>query len=118
LPVATIDGRGDDQMTAPPGPAGPWLERQERPGMDWRSKAVCGDAWAWLFFGPDGERPAERASREAEAKAICASCPVRAECLDYALSHGVRYGVWGGRNEEERFRERLRRARKPDAARR
>jgi WhiB family redox-sensing transcriptional regulator len=107
-------------MTAWAGPGGAQARpgRQERPDMDWQSRAVCGDARAWLFFGPDGEGPAERASRESRAKAICASCPVRAECLDYALSHQVRYGVWGGRNEEERFRERLRRAREPHAARR
>lgn len=86
--------------------------------MDWRSRAVCGNARAWLFFGPDGEGPAERAIRESKAKAICAACPVRAECLEYALRHRVRHGVWGGCNEEERFRERLRRAREPHAARR
>jgi WhiB family transcriptional regulator, redox-sensing transcriptional regulator len=86
--------------------------------MDWRSRAVCGDARAWLFFGPDGEGPADRADRESRAKGICASCPVRAECLDYALNNRVRYGVWGGLNEEERFRERLRRAREPHPPRR
>jgi WhiB family transcriptional regulator, redox-sensing transcriptional regulator len=77
--------------------------------MDWRSRAVCGGAQVYLFFGPYGETPKERVRREARAKAICASCPVRVECLDYALAHHVRHGIWGGLNEEERFRERRRR---------
>jgi WhiB family redox-sensing transcriptional regulator len=54
-----------------------------------------------LFFGPDGERPAEREIRERKAKAICALCPLRAECLEYALGHPARYGIWGGLNGEE-----------------
>jgi WhiB family redox-sensing transcriptional regulator len=86
--------------------------------MDWQRGAACGGARAWLFFGPDGETPAERARRDPRAKAICAACPVRTECLDYALAHHVRHGIWGGLNGEERFRERLRRAHALRAARR
>lgn len=36
------------------------------------------------------------------AKRICGSCPVRARCLDWALSNGVASGIWGGRTEAER----------------
>lgn len=79
--------------------------------MHWQSRAVCGGTRAWLFFGPDGETERERQIRERKAKAVCASCPVRAECLDYALERHVRYGSWGGLNEHERFTERQRRAR-------
>ena len=64
-----------------------------------------------LFFGPDGEQRPEREVREARAKAVCASCPVRAQCLDDALRNSTKHGVWGGLNEEERVRERRRRAR-------
>ena len=79
--------------------------------MHWQSRSVCGGARAWLVFGPDGETEQEREAREGKAKAVCASCPVRTECLDYALDHHVRYGIWGGLNEHERFTERQRRAR-------
>jgi WhiB family redox-sensing transcriptional regulator len=54
-----------------------------------------------LFFGPDGERPADREIREGKAKAVCALCPLRAPCLGYALRHPARYGIWGGLNGEE-----------------
>ena len=56
--------------------------------------------------------------REGRAKAVCAVCPVRVECLDHALRHHVRCGIWGGLNERERYTERLRRARRVIAARR
>lgn len=42
----------------------------------------------------------------AEAKAVCARCPVTAECLAYALVHDERYGVWGGKTSRERGRKR------------
>lgn len=45
----------------------------------------------------------------AEARAICASCPVSVECLAYALETNQRHGMWGGRSEAERAA--LRRAR-------
>jgi len=69
-----------------------------------------------LFFGPDDETAPEREIRERKAKAVCASCPVRAECLDYVLRNSVRYGIWGGLNERERSLERRRRARRAASA--
>lgn len=36
------------------------------------------------------------------AKAVCSDCPVRLACLDYALAHRERHGVWGGLSERER----------------
>jgi WhiB family redox-sensing transcriptional regulator len=84
--------------------------------MHWQNRAVCG-AHALLFFGPDGETEPERKIRERKAKVVCASCPVRVECLDYALEQYVRSGIWGGLNETERFRERLRRTRRASARR-
>lgn len=86
--------------------------------MYWQSRAICSGARAWLFFGPDGETGREQRMREGRAKAVCAVCPVRVECLDYALRHHVRCGIWGGLNERERYTERLRRARRVIAARR
>jgi WhiB family redox-sensing transcriptional regulator len=39
---------------------------------------------------------------EAEAKKICASCPYRFACLEYALSDYTLTGIWGGKNERQR----------------
>jgi WhiB family redox-sensing transcriptional regulator len=69
-----------------------------------------------LFFGPYDEPRPEREIREAKAKAACRLCPVCVQCLDCALRNPIRPWVWGGLNEEERARERRRRARRPDAA--
>src|SRR6516162_3223543 len=73
----------------------------------------------WICDGaraPDAERQPEREIREGKAKAVCAACPVRAECLTYAVSRPEKYGTWGGLNEEERASERRRRMRRANAA--
>ncbi|MFD1118840.1 WhiB family transcriptional regulator [Sphaerisporangium aureirubrum] len=87
-----------------------------RPSWGWQDDAACRGEDLVLFFGPDGERQPERDIRERKAKAICAQCPVRAECLDYALSRPEKYGTWGGLNEDERASERRRRMRRAASA--
>ena len=72
------------------------------PDAEWRDQAACLPYPAVLFFGMDDETPAERRIREDEAKAICAVCGVRRECLDYALDTNEVYGIWGGLSEVER----------------
>ena len=57
-----------------------------------------------LFF-PIGK--AGRAVTEIQrAKAVCAVCPVQAECLAFALETHQAYGIWGGYDEDERRRQR------------
>jgi WhiB family redox-sensing transcriptional regulator len=69
----------------------------------WQSKAACRGPQAAVFFPPSHfERKDEKARREAQAKAICATCAVRRECLDYALRIREPHGIWGGLNEAER----------------
>ena len=87
-----------------------------RPNWGWQDAAACRNEDLILFFGPDGERQPEREIREQKAKAVCVSCPVRADCLIYALSRPEKYGAWGGLNEEERAAERRRRMRRTSAA--
>ena len=73
--------------------------------VEWQAQAACKNiSQPDIFFPGRGES-------SAPAKAICAGCPVRAECLDYALSHGERVGIWGGTSERERRRMRSRRGR-------
>ena len=69
----------------------------------WQQRAVCRGPESVLFFAPTLPEPrAERRAREARAKAICAACDVKAECLDYALRIREPHGIWGGLDEAER----------------
>jgi WhiB family transcriptional regulator, redox-sensing transcriptional regulator len=86
-----------------------------RPSWGWQDRAACHGTDIVLFFGPDGERQPERDVRERKAKALCASCPVRMECLGYAVGRPEKYGTWGGLNEDERSAERRRRMRRANA---
>ena len=69
---------------------------------DWQLEAACRGVDSDVFFHPDRERGEARERREAQAKKICAGCPVRQACLDHALKVREPYGVWGGLSEHER----------------
>ena len=73
----------------------------------WQVKAACRGPQAAVFFPPAYvERKDQKEEREQRAKEICATCPVRQPCLDYALQIREPHGIWGGLNEVER-RQRL-----------
>ena len=73
------------------------------PSRDWQADGLCRGNQAHLFFPPSTiERKDERERRETKARAICAVCPVRRECTDYAMEIREPYGIWGGLNESER----------------
>jgi WhiB family redox-sensing transcriptional regulator len=76
---------------------------------DWRHRARCLTSDPELFFPVGTTGPAEAQTRE--AKAVCALCPVREECLEWALETHQDVGVWGGLSEEERRRHHRRRSR-------
>ncbi|HEV2931964.1 MAG TPA: WhiB family transcriptional regulator [Streptosporangiaceae bacterium] len=83
--------------------------------MNWRSSAACLSADPDLFFPISSTGPAER--QIARAKVICAGCPVRIQCLDFALTHDQTHGIWGGTTAEDRQRDRRRRRRRAAAKR-
>ena len=69
----------------------------------WQVKAACRGPQSSAFFPPSHfERKDEKEDRETRAKGICAKCPVRPECLEYALRIKEPHGIWGGLNEVER----------------
>lgn len=77
----------------------------------WQNDALCRGSNADLFFPPQHmETKEERAAREAQAKAVCARCPVRKQCLEFALAVREPHGIWGGLNEIERRQALARRA--------
>lgn len=63
---------------------------------------ACASADPRLFFADDGESTSKRDWRVGRAQAICARCPLRAPCLDYALTEGIEHGTWGGMTEAGR----------------
>jgi hypothetical protein len=81
--AAGADDDGGDLSAALPQP------------RSWMTRAACLHADKELFFLEDGVRPEE-------AKRICAECPVRQRCLDYALADSTLVGVWGGTTDRER----------------
>ena len=63
----------------------------------WMSEGKCRDLPPETFFPSDGVG-VEIARR------ICADCPVKAPCLEYAMENHIDHGVWGGTSERERRR--------------
>jgi WhiB family transcriptional regulator, redox-sensing transcriptional regulator len=85
---------------------------------EWWSLAACQHADPDLFFPVSGTGPGR--AQIVGAKAVCARCPVRSDCLHYALAADPVQGVWGGTSEEERrlLRQRQAKARVRAARRR
>lgn len=69
----------------------------------WQEHGLCRTSDAAVFFPPIQFEPkVEREAREATAKAVCAECTVRAECLEWALDAQEPFGIWGGHSEADR----------------
>ena len=65
----------------------------------WQARSACRGLDATIFYpDPEDEAAVQRAVD------VCGACPVRAECLDHALSWREHTGVWGGATEQERRR--------------
>lgn len=110
----TVDSGGDPAQCGAPGHGfGEEAVASDRPeldlvggldGMDagpaaeqWQERALCAQTDPEAFFP-------EKGGSTREAKQICAGCEVRTECLEYALEHDERFGIWGGLSERERRR--------------
>ncbi|MGO9154459.1 WhiB family transcriptional regulator [Mycobacterium sp.] len=79
-------------------PAPVAFEAEELPAADqWQDRALCAQTDPEAFFP-------EKGGSTREAKKICLGCEVRSECLEYALAHDERFGIWGGLSERERRR--------------
>ncbi len=68
---------------------------------DWRSQALCSDEANTKLFFPVGVTGLAEIQIE-DAKAVCQGCPVKAACLEFAITTNQEYGVWGGTSEDER----------------
>ena len=61
----------------------------------WQDRAACRRVDSSIFFLELGARPDQ-------ARAICAQCAVRTECLEMALAEGLTFGIFGGKTPRER----------------
>jgi WhiB family redox-sensing transcriptional regulator len=65
--------------------------------VSWQERALCAETDPEAFFP-------EKGGSTREAKRVCTGCEVKGECLQYALAHDERFGIWGGLSERERRR--------------
>lgn len=77
----------------------------------WQVQGACRGEDSTLFYYEDNERGDNKDNRTAAAKAICDTCKVKTECLEFALQIDERYGIWGGTTPEERYTIKRRRQR-------
>ncbi|MDH3729896.1 MAG: WhiB family transcriptional regulator [Acidimicrobiia bacterium] len=63
--------------------------------LSWQDLANCRGGNADLFFP-------ERGASTRTAKGICKACVVRDDCLEFAITNGEKFGIWGGLSERER----------------
>ena len=63
--------------------------------LSWQERALCAQTDPESFFP-------EKGGATRDATRVCMTCEVRAECLEYALRHDERFGIWGGLSERER----------------
>ena len=68
---------------------------EDETALSWQERALCAQTDPEAFFP-------EKGGSTREAKRVCTGCDVRAECLEYALAHDERFGIWGGLSERER----------------
>ena len=66
----------------------------------WRDVALCRDTDPDLFF-PVGTT-GQALDQIAAAKRVCAQCPAKRPCLDFAIATNQDSGIWGGTSEDER----------------
>lgn len=69
----------------------------------WIINASCKGLDPNIFFPPSGQNGAK-------ARKICAECPARTDCLNYAITNGIKTGIWGGLSRKERDSYRIRRS--------
>lgn len=67
-----------------------------RPG-EWVENALCAQVGGDLWFAEKGDW-----ATTIRAKLVCRRCPVREQCLSFALENGETHGVWGGMTPDQR----------------
>lgn len=80
----------------------PLIRWQRSASLKWQDRAACRDKPTEWWFANNGRKPYSKTNQR--ALAVCEACPVRAECLDYALEIPPPWhGIFGGHNVAERL---------------
>jgi WhiB family redox-sensing transcriptional regulator len=69
---------------------------------DW-DQAACRGQDTRIFFEHEDVRAARRLAALEKARKFCHQCPIKRDCLDYAVATGQQFGVWGGLTAAERL---------------
>lgn len=85
----TGDGEAPSGVSPVPTLLGPLTD------AEWMDDGLCAQTDPEEFFP-------EKGGSTRDAKAVCVKCTVAADCLDWALAHNERFGIWGGLSERER----------------
>jgi WhiB family redox-sensing transcriptional regulator len=99
MPEQQLDAAGSSHTQAPEAPLLTLVPSDDYESLEdqWQERALCAQTDPEAFFP-------EKGGSTREAKRICLGCEVKDECLDYALAHDERFGIWGGLSERERRR--------------
>lgn len=84
-----------DTVTTPEVPDAAVAATDGPPPAGWQERSLCRQTDPDMFFFDHGREAAN-------AKRICASCPVQAECLQDAVARNEEWGIWGGMTGPER----------------
>ncbi len=68
----------------------------------WMDKARCKGIDPDLFHPDENDEDQVKVAKKEKAKAICAECPVRLDCLEFAINKPEKDGIWGGATKDER----------------
>ena len=90
-----------DCLSAPEWSATPTVAADGAAAEAWRQNALCAETDPEAFFP-------EKGGSTRDAKRVCAGCPVRLQCLEFALDNDERFGIWGGLSERERRKHKRR----------
>ncbi|PJJ71243.1 WhiB family redox-sensing transcriptional regulator [Diaminobutyricimonas aerilata] len=104
--MSLVERRGvpDDWFVDPVKLGVPGVRRrtdEDEDPLSWQADSLCAQTDPEAFFP-------EKGGSTRDAKRICASCEVKAQCLEYALKNDERFGIWGGLSERERRKLRKR----------
>ncbi|QWT25047.1 WhiB family transcriptional regulator [Subtercola sp. PAMC28395] len=95
-PVAGLhSGAPDDWFVDPVILGVPGVRQAEDNPLAWQTDSLCAQTDPEAFFP-------EKGGSTRDAKRICQTCEVKAQCLEYALQNDERFGIWGGLSERER----------------